>query len=40
MLTALLILAVIGVGIGLVGEVSEQRRLGRMARGCKKGIQS
>lgn len=37
MMTALFIFAVIGVGIGLVGEVSEQRRLGRMARECKAG---
>lgn len=36
MITALAIFAVIGVGIGLWGEFSEQRRLSDMARDCKK----
>ncbi len=36
MITALAIFAVIGVGLGLWGECAEQRRLGRMARDCKK----
>lgn len=37
MITALAIFAAVGVGLGLWGEFSEQRRLGRMARACKKG---
>lgn len=37
MITALAIFAAVGLGLGLWGEFSEQRRLGRMARDCKKG---
>lgn len=37
MITALAIFVAVGVALGLWGEFAEQRRLGRMARACKKG---
>ncbi len=37
MITFLVIFAALGVALGLWGEFAEQRRLGRMARDCKKG---
>lgn len=37
MIAALAIFAAVGMGLGLWEEFSEQRRLGRMARACKKG---
>lgn len=40
MISVLAILAVIGLALGLWGEFSEQRRLGRMARACKNGKES
>lgn len=37
MIAVLGIAVVIGIGVGLWNEFSEQRRLGRMARECKAG---